>query len=147
MIKDIIIPVISIIVSMVTAYITTKVTYKRQYKKGYFLLIEICKLYMVSFINTQEGTSPINSKKLRKKMYLAELKYIRDFIVSLLNNEIYYELINEYSNITMLLFSFGRAIIEQEDNSSENILLQHNLYTEISNLYSKLKNTFLSYPK
>jgi hypothetical protein len=108
MLKDVIIPILSVVASIIVAYFTAIYAMRREETHGKARLLEICRRYILNFINAfdrERGT--LRTDPLAFKLYIEELREIVDDLGELLSNAYVEKLILEYPRVTKLLVNAG----------------------------------------
>jgi len=114
-IKDMIIPIISIFCSILAAYITTKYTVRRELKQGRLRLLELVRRYFINVINAfDQETNRIKNNTLSKKMYVEELKAILTELQNLVAHPYFSVLVTKYPQISKLLVQLRRELVEHD---------------------------------
>jgi hypothetical protein len=139
MIKDIILPIITIAVSIILAYLSTKWTINNQYRQGKYQFFEIVSRYFINAYNSIDITTVPPRTKLEPidKIYqLEELRAIHQDISKLLDNPYYIELLKKFPEISMINIALRREIIDLEKATQvtlkpDNIDLFYKIYKNI----------------
>ncbi len=142
LIKDILIPILTIFFSIIAAYLSTKWTIKHQYKLGKYQLFEITNRYFINAYNGLDFSStppdpPKTKTSPRDRIYqLEELKAIQHDLAKLLDNPYFIELLKNYPEFSMINVAIRREIIDLEKSEvvtlkPDNINLFYNLYNKI----------------
>ncbi len=133
------IAVIPIIVSSVVAYLTARYAVRREQRYGKLRLIELCRRYVINLTNAIDPiTHTVKSRALDREMYVAELDTITRQLEELTHNDYFGKLISQYSEVSLLLVSLRRELVEHR---SKKVLKAINFSTlrSVSDLYHRIK--------
>lgn len=117
-IKDYVIPLITIIVSIILAYLSVKWTIRNQYKLGKYQLFEITNRYFITVYNGLDFSNPTPKTKTipQEKIYqLEEIKAIHNDISRLTDNPYFIGLLKDYPEFAMIKIVLRREIIDLEN--------------------------------
>jgi hypothetical protein len=115
--RDIINLLISAILSIIVAYFTATYAVRREMKHGKARFLEICRRYILNFINAFDIKDPqrrLRADPLTYQFYVSELRKIIKDLDELLRNPYTEHLILRYPNITRVLVRLRRELIELE---------------------------------
>lgn len=139
--KDLVIPIAGIVAAIIVAYFTATYAVRRETAHGKLRLLEICRRYVLNFINAFD----LNSRKVRSdpltyQLYVQELGKIVDDLDSLLGNVYVEKLILEYPRITKLLVILRRELLEHKYGQSQSLrALNQQSITEIFDLMAVIR--------
>ena len=118
-IKDIVIPLLSVIVSAFVAYRVAIMATKAEEDKGKALLENLCNRYFISLSNSFDGsTKQIKTDPLTKKQYIAELEAIISDLSGLSTNPFYIRFLRSSPYSAKHLVQVRRELVEHDANPS-----------------------------
>lgn len=140
-IKDYVIPIITIVVSIVLAYLSTKWTIRNQYRLGKYQLFEITNRYFITAFNGLDISTPVFKTKassIEKKYQLNEIKAIHNDMAKLIDNPYFIGLLKDYPEFAMIKIRLRREITDLENArvvtlNPDNVDIFYKLYLKIKN--------------
>jgi hypothetical protein len=133
----------SVIVSWGTAYYVSKSALQKEEQNGGARLAEICRRYMVNFLNAYDRHSrKLRTDSLAYEFYTQELQHVVDDLDGLLANAYVEKLIFQYPKVTNLLVTLRREIIEHRTKGAPLRGMNVGSLNEVFGLHKQLRADF-----
>ena len=121
-VKDIVIPLMSIVVAVVVAYLTAHFAIRRELGIGEIRLLELTRRYAHLIYTAYDG-GKTTTDPIRVEFYLRQLKLIEDDLRQLAASPFSAKLTADYPLISSVIASLGMNIVLQEHKPAEAYVL------------------------
>jgi hypothetical protein len=136
--------IVSIVGSLVVAYLTATFAVRRQQFHGKARLLDICRRYVLNFVNAfeREGGRTLRQDPVTYRLYVAELEAIVEDLQALLGNAYVEKLLVKYPRASRLLMLLRRELVEHTSSEEKKLRgLNRDALIEVLDLMEVVRGT------